>query len=462
MIDLDPLRAALGPIDLPEQELRELAYAIADKTQPAVRLRPDVDSTQLPFAVEPVPWHSRGFLVTDGSRPGGFIDYGAGKYYIQDAASLLAVRLLEVQPGQLVCDLCAAPGGKATAILDGQLVCDLCAAPGGKATAILEDLGDAGWLLANESIRSRTAALKFNLARHGSTRFVGVSTDPGHLADQLGALFDVVLVDAPCTGQTLVARGRAMPGALDRHQAEHSAARQTRILDAAVRLVRPGGRLVYSTCTFSYLENEAQVTGVIRRHPDWRIVACPTLTQWQSPISSGMYRVWPHRHAGAGGFAAALVNEGNTDSYSEAARSPGLRVGDLRAHSAEWGSVSGVSQWSSGHVCYGWPEDIPAELLGLAAFGPEIAVRKGSSWFPAYALAMRRDGNWRPRQMIALDTARAAKYLAGELVSADLSGWAVATWDGQPLGWLKGDGRRGKNHLPKPGRLSITPPRSRA
>ena len=145
MVGVNILRSSLGPLRLPDGELRDLADALQSPPRAAIRVRPGLGPDALPFPLERAGWHPRGYFVSAGVRPASYLQFAAGDYYIQDAASLLAMAVLDAR--------------------DGERVCDLCAAPGGKATAILESIGEAGWLLANEAIGSRIAALNFNLAR---------------------------------------------------------------------------------------------------------------------------------------------------------------------------------------------------------------------------------------------------------------------------------------------------------
>lgn len=438
MIDVHQLREALGPAAPDGAELGELAESLERRPAAAIRLRPECDPAELPFRTRRVPWHPRGYFVEDQLRPAAQLAFAAGQYYVQDAGSLLAVALLDPQPGELVCDVCAAPGGKAT--------------------AILEEIGTTGWLLANETIRSRHGALRLNLARHGSVRYVLSQCDPQQLAAHLPGAFDAVLVDAPCTGQSLLARGRASASAFAAHQIAHSAARQRRILDAAARLVRSGGRLVYATCTFAYAENEGQVRRFLSEHDGWSLSADPRLSCWQSSVLPSTYRLWPHRDGCAGAFAARWVR--GPAAEPAGARSIGRpprreHPAQLPAEFSQWGRLEAGHVVATERQYWAWDEEPPADWLALFCGGPLVAFRKGSSWFPAYQLAMRRDPHWRPHRAVQLDDELARRYVAGRSLPLAVEGWAVATWRGHPLGWLKGTGHLAKNHLPHPARVTV-------
>ncbi len=187
------------------------------------------------------------WLVDPLQRPSQSPHYVCNDYYIQDAGSLLALALLAAKPHERICDLCAAPGGKAS--------------------GILEKLGTGGFLLANEPIRSRWEILEWSLNRIGNPRFALSGCDPDRLPTELFGTFDAVLVDAPCSGQTLVGKRKRSDNAFDASQVAHSAARQRRILTHALPLLKPGGRLVYSTCTFAVEENEAQMEWLDQAYP---------------------------------------------------------------------------------------------------------------------------------------------------------------------------------------------------
>ncbi len=296
---------------LTPSEVVELERSIDQYSPRAVRLLPTVRPADLPFASEPIPWFERGRWLTDSQcRPGAFLHYAAGDYYIQDAGSMLALALCDIQPGQWVCDTCAAPGGKSS--------------------AVLESLGGTGLVVANEVIRSRLEILELTLARTGNSNYVVFNSEVEPLANLCMDLFDCVIVDAPCTGQSMVARGKQSLASFSAKQIEHSAARQQRILRAAGELVKSGGRLVYSTCTFAFAENEAIIAFFRSEHPDWTPLQVPKLSPWASPGQEGCYRLWPHRDRCAGAFAAALTRPANNESTQVAFRHEGLQLSDRR------------------------------------------------------------------------------------------------------------------------------------
>jgi 16S rRNA C967 or C1407 C5-methylase (RsmB/RsmF family)/NOL1/NOP2/fmu family ribosome biogenesis protein len=438
-MDRDLIQDALGPLRMSAPELESFASSLTALPRPAIRLRPGLERDSLPFPAQRVEWHERGCFVSEQVRPAAFVHYGAGDYFIQDASSLLAIAALDARGGESICDLCAAPGGKSTAILDA--------------------LEAGGWLLANEAVHSRVALLRYQLARYGVPRFGLSNRDPDTLADRCEEAFDAVLVDAPCSGQSLLGRGKQTESSFLPATISHCAARQSRILEAAGRLVRPGGRMVYSTCTFAYLENESRVEEFLSLHGDWEIAPQPRLEAWTSSSLNGCYRLWPHRDGCGGAFAAVLRKR------APAGADEVLRAADashakplagmppwLSSALTEWGELGACAVRCERDRCFAWPEVPPAEF-GESVEGPEIAFLKGSTWFPAHSLAVRRDSRWSAAGTAVLDDVQAAAYLRGEVVPLASRGWAVAVWRGRPLGWLKADGRQGKNHLPKPARL---------
>lgn len=421
----DAIRQALGRFAVIPEGIERFRAALFEHHLSAARLRYGLDEVTLPFASEPIPWYSLGFRPVDAGRPSRTLEYARGEFFLQDAGSMLALAA------------CDADGEQAEA----PLVCDLCAAPGAKASALLESIGD-GFLLANEPIRSRLAPLSYNLARTGSDRYVITSLDPDRLANQLPGVFDTVLVDAPCSGQALLGRGKQSLAALSPKQIEHSAARARRILVAAVQLLRPGGQLVFSTCTFAEQENESQVEWLATQ-PGVSVAPRTRLTEYSSG-SAACYRILPHRHRCAGSFVGALqcdLPEVGLKRFKS--KKPGRLPRDLESIF----DPSPQRHHQSGAVIWAWPEEAPTWVESIAAGGPELAYRTGSTWKPSHAAALRRQRI--ARQVAELSDNVATQFLQGHPVDCEVdSGWTVVTSSHRALGWVKSSRGIGKNHLP--------------
>lgn len=426
---------------LPEHEFAALQQAVISRPPKAIRPRPEAAAGDgqhlvLPFPTEPVPWYPDGRFCLDTHQPGRFLHHAAGGYFIQDAGSMLALRLLSPQPSEWIADVCAAPGGKASAILE-------IVGPGG------------GLLLANEPIHGRLPPLEYTLARVGFPRFLITSRDPEHLEPSWGERFDAVLVDAPCTGQALVGRGKQSAFAFSADRVAHAAARQRRILAAAATLVQPGGRLVYSTCTFATAENEQVITAFLCDHTGWRVEPVAGLEVWMSPLEPGGYRLYPHRDRCAGAYAVLLRRDGESRPAPSIAPGDGfepLAIGDDMVGRTRSGArIRRERRWEE------WPKEIARLVDNVATRGSEIAYQPSKHWMPAHALALRRDSDWVPATTLELDDDAAARYLQGLALPAGPRGWCVATWRGHPLGWLRGTRDRCNNGLPASARLGFMP-----
>ncbi|HBE69652.1 MAG TPA: hypothetical protein DDW52_16020 [Planctomycetaceae bacterium] len=478
MPDLD-WQAILGPVlgngvagGISSGELEDFEQSVFRIPPRSVRLAPDC-LVELPFETLPVAWLDSGRELVDSSiRPGAYLQHAAGCYYVQDAASMLAVALCDVQPGQQICDLCAAPGGKSTAL--AELLC-----------------GD-GWLLANEVIHSRLGVLTAALARTGKANYLVSNQDSQALAGATGSLFDCVLVDAPCSGQSMVARGKQSMASFTTDQVAHSAARQHRIVGSAAKMVRPGGRLVYSTCTFAYEENEAIIEPLLESGR-WQPAPIPSgLEQYASPVAAGCYRLWPHRDRCAGGFAAALVSTGHQQADIDTQHprhSKWQCQDDLPEDVAEWFRSDAAlpfksSLYNTGERLELIPSAAIDNCLGIAYSGVPIASvrhaagarlrnakpsglnlkkrgKQGSPpnaarYEPAYASAIL-DDVLPARRSVELTDAQAIRFVSGEPIRDAINcdpGWCVVHWRNRPLAWGKFAGGILKNHLPKPLRQS--------
>ncbi|KLU59472.1 ribosomal RNA small subunit methyltransferase F [Peptococcaceae bacterium CEB3] len=240
------------------------------------------------FALEPIPWAKDGFYYDYREQPGRHPYHGAGVYYLQEPSAMAAVSYLDPRPGERILDLAAAPGGKST-----QIACLL---------------QQRGLLWANEIDSSRARILALNLDRWGACNVIVSNESPRRLAEHLPEYFDRVLLDAPCSGEGMF---RKNPSAVREWSPENvraCAQRQGLILESAACLLKPGGRLVYSTCTFSPAENEETILSFLAKHPEFSPLELPDPTPdfVHSPGLPGAVRLYPHRLRGEGHFIAAL------------------------------------------------------------------------------------------------------------------------------------------------------------
>ena len=277
-----------------KDEFPAFLRALALPPRRALRLNPQRNGAEqaaapfLPDGAPRVPWEPLGRYLAADAKPGAGIAHAAGAFYLQDASAMAPVAALDPRPGERVLDLCAAPGGKS-----GQ---------------IAARLNGRGFLLSNEIEFSRARILLGNLERLGVTNAFVTSAPAEALARALPAFFDRVLVDAPCSGEGMFRRDPEAASQWNPDAPAGCAARQTAILNDAARMVRPGGKLVYSTCTFNRLENEGTVREFLRAHPDFEPDAFDLPGVGAS--QDGCLRLWPHRIEGEGHFLARFTRKG--------------------------------------------------------------------------------------------------------------------------------------------------------
>jgi 16S rRNA C967 or C1407 C5-methylase (RsmB/RsmF family)/NOL1/NOP2/fmu family ribosome biogenesis protein len=457
------MRELLGP------EAGEFLDSYRRPPQRAVRANPlKLDPAALPDLLgippDPVPWCREAFFLPEDARVGRTVAHAAGLCYVQEPSALAVGEALDVRPGQRVLDLAAAPGGKAT-LVAGRL-------------------GDAGVVVANEVQRSRLQALADNLDRWGSWRAVLAGETVAGLADRLPGGFDRVLLDAPCSGEGLFRRDPAAAAQWRPGHVRGGAERQRGLLADAARLVRPGGVLVYATCTFAPEENEHQVAGFLAAHPDWRVLDIPAhpgftpgrpdWTPGNLPDLARTVRLWPHHLRGEGHFIAKLGAPSNAAAAGAAPRRGSVADRDIGGGSSSTGRGRGRRE-EPGAVLDAWrgfaADALKDEVAGVTAVGervygvpdPEVAaagvrlVRPGlllgrvrpGRFEPAHALAMA-SGPGTARRTRGVGDGEAAAWLRGETLDhGGPAGWALVTWNDWPLGWGRAAGGTLKNHYPK-------------
>ena len=385
------------------------------------------EQAALPFVGENVPWEEKGYYYDPESRPGLHPYHECGVYYLQEASAMSAVALLDPRPGERVCDLCAAPGGKSTQIA-GRM------------------LGE-GFLLCNEWSPKRAKILSQNIERLGVSNALVTNETVENLSRRLPEYFDRVLVDAPCSGEGMFRKEEAAVTDWSEETVAMCAERQREILRSAAKLLRPGGRLVYSTCTFAPEENEETVAAFLEEHPEF--VSEDVSAPWFSKVGTGMFWLWPHKLLGEGHFVAVLRKSGageTPDANGKGEKLP--KEWEQFAKDMEIKLPAGKAIFF-GETLYWAPAQTP-DLKGLRVLrvGLELGeIRKGR-FLPAHALAL-----WlktaKNIESYPAGSKEMADYLHGDVVPSRKNGWCLVMADGYSIGWGKGDGNVLKNHYPK-------------
>ena len=381
----------------------------------------------LPFVGENVPWEPNGYYYDPESRPGLHPYHEAGVYYLQEASAMSAVALLDPQPGEKICDLCSAPGGKSTQIAGR--------------------MQGEGFLLCNEWSPKRAKILSQNIERLGVANALVTNETVDHLAEKLPGFFDRVLIDAPCSGEGMFRKEEAAITDWSEETVDMCARRQADILDAGANLLRPGGRLVYSTCTFAPAENEETITAFLQRNPDFETVEADA--PWFTPAGHGQFRLWPHKLLGEGHFVAVLRKKG--DEPAAELPCPGDK---LPKEWLDFAKDLGISLPQGKAILFGtnlyWaPAQMP-NLKGLKVLRPglELGEVKKGRFEPAHALALWLK-NCKNTLSLSADGSEIRQYLHGEVLPCALQGWCLVQVDGYSIGWGKGAGNMLKNHYPK-------------
>ena len=387
---------------------------------------------QLPFVMDPVPWEPMGYYYDPSSRPGLHVFHEAGVYYLQEASAMAPVMLLDPQPGERVCDLCAAPGGKTTQIA-GRMAAE-------------------GFLLCNEYSPKRAKILSRNIERMGVSNALVTNETVENLAKRYPGFFDRVLVDAPCSGEGMFRKEEAAVTDWSQETVQMCARRQAEILEQAAKLVRPGGRLVYSTCTFAPEEDEEAIARFLEAHGEFTPVILEA--PWFDQVENGGHRLWPHKLLGEGHYAAVLEKaEGEAEdiplSGGEKLPKPWLDFARELGITLPRGKAV-----LFGQTLYWAPEEMP-QITRLKVLRPglELGEVKKDRFEPAHALAL-----WlkecKNEESFGASGPEMANYLHGDVIPSGKKGWCLVKADGYSIGWGKGDGRVLKNHYPKGLRIS--------
>ena len=445
-----------------------------------------------PFHLTPIPWIPNGFYYEREDDPARHPFYYAGLYYLQEPSAMTPATVLPVAPGERVLDLCAAPGGKATAL-------------GAK-------LRGEGLLVANDISASRAKALLKNLEIFGISNSYVTNAVPERLAEQFEGSFDKILVDAPCSGEGMFRKDLANARVWSMEKVEECAKTQHAIIRSAVSMLRPGGLLLYSTCTFSPEENEQTIASLLADEPEMELLEIP----WYEGFSHGRpeladgnealtrcVRIFPHKMDGEGHFLALLRKRGvqsadeliavetvisGKDRTDENLRKKKQREKKEKSEESLFctGKKSGKRSVAvdnsrkrsdaGGHSAAASERDAVLDFLcGVSGEYKEdaIEIRGGQVYYSKNRIPVGRSipflrnglymgevrkGRFEPSQSLAMSLTgisydsvidldqtdgRVRKYLCGETIDVDdltparANGWQLVCVDGYPLGWGK-------------------------
>ena len=394
--------------------------------------------TLSPFPIRPIPWINTGYFYEEESRPARCPYYQAGLYYLQEPSAMTPASRLPIEPGDFVLDLCAAPGGKATAL--------------GAA------LNDTGFLLANDISTSRARALLRNLELFGMKNMLVTDEKPAKLAQRFPAFFNKILLDAPCSGEGMFRKEEALARDWTPEKSAELSDIQKDLVLKAADMLRPGGMLLYSTCTFSPEENEQTIEYLLQEYPEFKICemegyegfadGMPQVTESKNPELEKTVRIFPHRMKGEGHFLA-LLQKGEKQEEGKSLPESGKNKKLPEELEEFLGHIDRKFDSSRmdlrGEKVYYMPEGLPT-LRGIRFLrtGLLMGELKKNRFEPSQALAMNLKKEEYDQVIdLPLEDERVMKYLKGEtldvedLVKPKDKGWYLICVDGYPLGFGK-------------------------
>ena len=409
------------------------------------KVTPEAFPELVSWDLKPVPWIPNGFYYEGTERPAKDPYYYAGLYYLQEPSAMTPAMLLPVEPGDRVLDLCGAPGGKSTEL-------------GVK-------LAGKGVLISNDISNSRAKALLKNLELWGISNICVTSETPDKLADVFGPWFDKILIDAPCSGEGMFRKDDDMVKSYEERGPEYYSEIQKEITDQAVRMLAPGGLLLYSTCTFSRCEDEEIICHILENHQEMELIRLPLFEGASGGIGlDGCIRLFPHKIKGEGHFISLLrKNGGGAERTAAGSRErsrtepQGKKAPALPTELTDFLALmkrefDGSRIMIKNDSVYYLPENfLPAKELRYLRTGLLLGELKNKRFEPGQALAMtlhaeefRQTISWKK------EDDRVIRYLKGETISltpeeGPVKGWCLVCVDGYPLGFAKGTGMALKN-----------------
>ncbi len=395
-----------------------------------------------PFGSEKIPYVNGGYYL-GFEKVGNHPFHHAGMIYVQEPAAMAPAECID--------------------IAENLKILDMCAAPGGKSTQLKNKIGDDGLLVSNEIIPSRCKILTGNIERLGLKNCVTTCMDTARLATIFPDTFDVIMVDAPCSGEGMFRKEQIAIDEWSLENVQKCACRQSEILENAVKCLKSGGTIIYATCTFSLEENEMTVDAFLKSHPDFEII--PVKEAVQNASSDGIKfdgcacenihyarRFYPHKTQGEGQFVAVLKHNGE--------KAPQFKTAKRQVQKIDPVLIAFLDDTLENYN----KDDITLYGDTPVFFSGEIEIKKGNAFMcgvtigeikknyilPHHQFFMAMGNNFKRKIDLAPDSEDIIKYLRGEEIKTNCnSGWAVVTVCGVAIGGAKVSNGVAKNHYPK-------------
>lgn len=389
-----------------------------------------------PFKLKPIEWIENGFYFSEEDKPAKHPYYFAGLYYIQEPSAMTPANVLPVEPGDVVFDMCAAPGGKSTEL-------------GSK-------LAHTGLLITNDISNSRAKALLKNVEVSGIHNICVLSEDPKRIAGRFETFFDKVLIDAPCSGEGMFRKDNKLIKSWEKNGPEFYSKIQRDIILLGADMLKPGGKMLYSTCTFSKIEDEETIRYLLENRPEMKLIDIPEYKGFTKGYADDealksmnidkTVRIFPHKMEGEGHFIALLQKDEEARQIYHPERKPfNIKISDeLNEFLKATGfPIDKSSITVRDDKVYLVSDKMPADTgLRIMRNGLLLGELKKNRFEPsqAFAMALKKD-QYNDVIDLPVSDERVIKYLKGETLDIPeyegTAGWKLFCVDGYPLGWGK-------------------------
>ncbi len=386
------------------------------------------------FSLRPVPWCESGYYYAEQARPAKHPYYHAGLYYLQEPSAMTPAAVLPVEKGDKILDICAAPGGKTT--------------------QLAAKLGNTGILFANDISAGRAKALLKNVELSGIQNCFVMSETPEKLAERFIGYFDKILIDAPCSGEGMFRKEPDMVKSWNEALIAFCTKQQADILEHCAGMLKAGGQMVYSTCTFAKAENEDIIGAFLEKHQEFSLLPIPKTHGFVAGLQpyTDCARLYPHHLDGEGHFVALLQKTEDTQvsTIPEETSVFEKQYADFLAFAKTYLTkpLNGIYQIYGDMLCL-LPKHAPStQKLRVLRSGWQLGTLKKGRFEPSQAFAMGlQKADVKQTLDLALQDERVLRYLKGETLETPEAkdGWTLVCVDGYPLGWGKVQKGRMKN-----------------